>query len=334
VTTNAAASGAALLVASMAALGANYGLVTRLERLAARWHLSEAMLGLVVALAADSPEISSAVTASVRGQSGIGAGVVLGSNVFNLAALLGLGAVVAGRIALHRRVVIVEGAVAMWVALVSVAVVVTPLGAGVGLVLVLLVVVPYGVIAAVPTHRLGKFGLPDAAAEWLATAEVEQEEEIAPAIHPGPQGSFDGALAALALVVVIGASTVMERSAQTLGRRLGLSDLIVGGVVLAAVTSLPNAVGAVFLAARGRGTALLSEAMNSNTLNVLAGLLIPALFVGLSGSSAGNVTVVAFYAGLTALTLALIGVGRGLSRRAGGLIVVGYIAFVVTAVAL
>jgi Ca2+/Na+ antiporter len=35
----------------------------------------------------------------------LGAGVVIGSNIFNLAALLGLGAVVAGRIVLHRKVV-------------------------------------------------------------------------------------------------------------------------------------------------------------------------------------------------------------------------------------
>ena len=47
----------------------------------------------------------------------------MGSNVFNLAALLGLGAVVAGRISLHRRVVILEGATATWVAAVTVMVV-------------------------------------------------------------------------------------------------------------------------------------------------------------------------------------------------------------------
>ena len=41
----------------------------------------------------------------------VGAGVVIGSNVFNLAALLGLSAVVAGRIAFPRRVVLLAGIV-------------------------------------------------------------------------------------------------------------------------------------------------------------------------------------------------------------------------------
>jgi hypothetical protein len=70
----------------------------------------------VAALAADAPEVTAAITAMAGHQQRLGARVVIGSNVFNPAALLGLGAVVAGRIRLHRRVVVLGGAVAMWVA--------------------------------------------------------------------------------------------------------------------------------------------------------------------------------------------------------------------------
>ena len=99
-----------LFVAGVAvSLGASWLLVVRLERIGERAGLSEAWLGLVAALAADAPEITSAVTALARGQASVGAGVVVGSNVFNLAALLGLSAVVAGRIAFHRRVVLLAG---------------------------------------------------------------------------------------------------------------------------------------------------------------------------------------------------------------------------------
>ena len=90
-----------LFVAGVAvSLSASWLLVSRLERLGERAGLSEAWLGLVAALAADAPEITSAVTALARGQSSIGAGVVIGSNVFNLAALLGLSALLTGRWAL------------------------------------------------------------------------------------------------------------------------------------------------------------------------------------------------------------------------------------------
>src|SRR6201985_2350742 len=116
-------------------LAASWLLVSRLERRGERAGLSEAWLGLVAALAADAPEITSAVTALSRGQASVGAGVVIGSNVFNLAALLGLAAVVAGSIGFHRRVVVLSGVPAVWLAavcLLTVAAVVAPV-AGLGL---------------------------------------------------------------------------------------------------------------------------------------------------------------------------------------------------------
>ncbi|MHB1818741.1 MAG: ABC transporter permease [Streptosporangiaceae bacterium] len=53
--------------------------------------------------------------------------------------------------------------------------------------------------------------------------------------------------------------------------------------MLAAVTSLPNAVAAVYLARRGRGAATLSTALNSNTLNAaaLAGFALPTFLTAL-----------------------------------------------------
>jgi hypothetical protein len=130
-----------LFVAGVAvSLAASWLLVSRLERLAERAGFSEAWLGLVAALAADAPEITSAVTALARGQSSVGAGVVVGSNVFNLAALLGLAAVVAGRVRFHRRVVLLGGLPGIWVAavcLLTVAEVVPP-AAGLALAAVVL----------------------------------------------------------------------------------------------------------------------------------------------------------------------------------------------------
>src|SRR5215475_3417946 len=98
-------------------------LVARLERVGERLGLSEALLGMVAALAADAPEVTAALTAIAHHEQRIGAGVILGSNVFNLAALLGLGAIVARWVALHRKVVLLGGAVALWVAVVCLLVV-------------------------------------------------------------------------------------------------------------------------------------------------------------------------------------------------------------------
>ena len=54
-----------------------------------------------------------------------------------------------------------------------------------------------------------------------------------------------------ALVVVVLASVAMEQGASTLGGHFDIPEIVVGGLVLAAVTSLPNVVSAVYLARRG-----------------------------------------------------------------------------------
>ncbi len=116
-------AGAAFLTGALVSLATAWLLVSRLERVGECLGLSEALLGIVAALAADAPEVTAAVSAMASGEQRLGAGVVIGSNVFNLAALLGLGAVVARRIGLHRKVVLLGGTVAMSVAGVCLAVV-------------------------------------------------------------------------------------------------------------------------------------------------------------------------------------------------------------------
>jgi hypothetical protein len=68
------------------------------------------------------------------------------------------------------------------------------------------------------------------------------------------------------------------------------------------MTSLPNAVAAVHLARGGRGAATLSEALNSNSLNVLAGLFIPAVIIASPGPGI-SLRIAIWYGVLTLATL-------------------------------
>ena len=103
--------------------------------------------------------------------------------------------------------------------------------------------------------------------------------------------------------------------------------VVVGGLVLAGVTSLPNAVAAVYLAMRGRGAAVLSTALNSNALNILAGLMIPTTILGLGAPSGQTTFVAGSYVAMTVLVLGLAYVNRGLRRTAGLVIIAAYVAF-------
>jgi cation:H+ antiporter len=156
----------AAFLAAAVSLAVSWLLVSRLERVGARLGLSEALLGLVAALAADAPQVTAAITAMAGHRQRLGAGVVIGSNVFNLAALPGLGAVAAGRIRLHRRVVVLGGAVAMWVAAVCLAVVpglVPPVG---GLVAAAEAVAAYAIVLGAGEQGLPGRGSAGCARRW------------------------------------------------------------------------------------------------------------------------------------------------------------------------
>jgi cation:H+ antiporter len=317
------------VVAACVSLATSWLLVSRLERVGERLGFSEALLGMVAALAADAPEITSAITALANHQQKVGAGVVIGSNVFNLAALLGLGALVAGSLRFRRRVVILGGLIALWIAAACMLAVLGVIPPAAGLALSGLVLLGYLVLLGSDRRLLRRLASDHRWAHWLRAAVVEEERDLDAAIRPPRAGRGDLVTALLSLVAVVVASAAMERTASDLGGRLGVPGIVVGALVLAAVTSLPNAVAAVYLAIRGRGAAVLSIALNSNSLNVVVGLLLPGAVVGLGGPSGGAGLVAAWYLGLTAVTLGIAHARRGLGRGAGALIVAAYAAFVV-----
>jgi Ca2+/Na+ antiporter len=244
-----------------------------------------------------------------------------------LAALLGLGAVVAGRIALHRRVIALEGVVALGIAALCVVVVLGAISPAVGLAAVVAILAPYALVLAVRPDRLYRLGLPNDWANWLARAVHEEELELEGALDPRPALARDVAVASVSVLVVVGASIAMEQAASKLGTRHSIPQTVVGGLLLAGITSLPNAVAAVYLAARGRGAATLSTAMNSNALNVAAGLLLPASFVGLGALSGAATFVAVYYLALTVFVLGCAYMASGLRRMHGVLIVGAYLVF-------
>ena len=310
-------------------LGASVLLVSRLERVGERLGVSEALLGLIAALAADGPEITSSVAAIAGGHGTVGIGVTLGSNVFNLAALLGISALIAGRIKFHRREIALEGTVGLWMAFLSVIVVAGLIAPAIGLLLALVVFVPYVAVSAEHPAARARIRLPARWLEWLARALAEEEAELAVAIRPQRGDRRDTLVALAALVVVVAASVAMEEQATTLGERLGWSQIIVGGLILAAVTSLPNLVAAVYLASRGRGAATLSEAFNSNVFNVIVGLLLPAAILGIASEAGSGLLMASSYTALTCVAIALTFRGHGLTRWTGSIIIAGYCVFVV-----
>ena len=100
-------------VGLVVALAAAATFARRLDRLGARFGLSEITIGLLTALAADGPEISSALVALFKGAHDASVGVIVGSCTFNLAAMVGVSVLLSGCVVVSRRTLLLEGAVGL-----------------------------------------------------------------------------------------------------------------------------------------------------------------------------------------------------------------------------
>jgi cation:H+ antiporter len=305
-------------------LAASELLARGLTRLGTKMGFSEGLVGLLAALGADSPELSSAIVAILAGAGTVGVGVIVGSNLFNLAALLGLSALLAGGVRIRRGPLLLDAAVGLFVlgaAGLMVAGAVSPVAAAL---VVIPVTVVYVVILAVPRHTLRRFrllvtGVP----HNLAEIPYEPGHDLPPARH----GSWAPVLLLpIALGGVVGGSFVMVHEALAAQRSLHLSDAVLGSLVLAALTSLPNLWVALHFARRHRGTALFSSAMNSNSINLLGGLMIPALFFGLAAAR-GSLPYLTWLVALTLLVVLAPLPHSRLSRVAGALIIGIYLVY-------
>ena len=104
---------------------------------------------------------------------------------------------------------------------------------------------------------------------------------------------------------------------------------MLGTLVLATLTGVPNAVAAIRLAVQGRGAAVVSETFNSNSLNLIAGAYLPTLFVTAGPMSDAGRMVLWCLLGGTVLATLLFLRRAALTRWDGGLLVAGYVVFAV-----
>jgi cation:H+ antiporter len=326
------------LVALIVTLGASEFLVRGVGVLARNLGLLGGIVGLLVALGADSPEISSSIAAVSNGSAAAAGGVVFGSNIFNIAILLSGAALAVGEVRVHRAAVVLDAGVAIAVTISIGLAVIGSIPVAAGWLLMLLVFVPYLVVLIVRPARMQRLGLPKPVARFLAQAsretaaesvELEEELEVLVPTH-GDRAWRPVLLVIPALLLIVLGAFVMVQGAVTLGDRWHIASLIVGVVALAAATSLPNAYAAVRLAIDGHGAAVVSATFNSNTLNLVAGIAVPLMFFP-DLSHAIPTSYVAWLLGMSFLALGLL--ARGLRRGGAVTLLIAYLAFVVFAIA-
>ena len=305
----------------------------RLDRIGLRLGLPETILGILTALAADAPELSSAIAALVEGAHGVAVGVVVGSSAFNLAAMIGLSAILAGSVTLRREALALEGFVGLWVTCVVAAHAAGWLGTSPTLAVLGVVLVPYVALLALGPRGGARLRLPRPVALVMRRAFGEGHRAAEP--HPSHAEAVTTTTLVLlvALAIIVAGSAGMVSTAIGLGDRWSVPRELVGVLVLAVLTSIPNAFTAVRLGLQGRGSALTSETMNSNSINLVAGVAIPALFVNTAAATGLVAFDLAWLVVMTLVALALLARRAGMNRPGGWVLVALYLVFAAVQIA-
>jgi cation:H+ antiporter len=308
-------------------------LAERLDRLGVRFGFPEALIGLLTALAADGPEISSALVALAKGDHSVSVGVLVGSNAFNLAAMIGISALLAGAVQLARAALWLEGLITALITLLAGAVLMqwlaVPVAAGLaGCALAVYLAVVIGGYELLE-HR----AMPERMADGLGRALASRGPHKVAQPPTGDSTHHMIARMALDVLVIIAGSFAMVQLAVLLGDRWHVSRPVLGVLVLAPLTSIPNAFTGIRLGLAGRGAALVGETFNSNTINLAFGVIVPGLFTAAVALGSTAKLQLGWLVAMTLVCLILLAAPRGMRRLGGALLIALYAGFLATQLA-
>lgn len=299
---------------------------SRLDHLGVRFGFPEALIGLLTALAADGPELSSALFALIKGEHDVGVGVLVGSNGFNIAAMIGVSVLLTGCVRIPRDTLWLEGLVGLAITVLASVLLLHWLSPAPAAILTAVVLIPYVLLVAAGPRFAAM--LRRASKHRLADALTPHPRPDTPDPSSNPTHHLLG-LILLDLVVIVAGSAGMVQTALDLAGDWHIPTSVLGVLILGPLTSIPNALTAIRLGFAGRGAALVSETFNSNTLNLAAGVIAPALFVTFAAISTIDKLQLAWLLATTVVTIAFLARPDGMRRVHAVVIVVLYFAFVV-----
>jgi cation:H+ antiporter len=306
-------------------LGLYFGaewLVRGAAHMARRVGLSPLVVGLtVVAFGSSAPELVVGVVASVQDQGAVVLGNVVGSNIINIALILGVAALVKP---LRVGMRLLSREAPMMIA-VTVLVAVLMLDGSLGRLDAAILLAGF-LLFLVFVMRAAQEESPEIAEEYVQFEAAER------GTLPADGMAKDVGLVALGLAGLIVGAHLLVISAVFFARLAGVSEVVIGLTVVAVGTSLPELATCVVAAYREESDIALGNAVGSNLFNLLSILGVAALIRPL------EVDPELFQFELPAmlifaiLPLPLVLRDRVLGRISGGILLAGYIVFTVVLV--
>ena len=264
-----------LLGLALLVKGGDY-LVDGSVAIAKRAKLSEMVIGLtVVGFGTSMPELLVSAQSAWMGNSGIAIGNVVGSNISNIALILGLTSIVnvipAQKITLKIDLPFMLLSFVLFVAIAMTG----SLGriAGVIGVLMLICFVSYQVRQSRKANK---------AKEAIAKENPEANEDAE------PMALWKAILLVIVsfLAMVFGANILVE-GASNIARLLGVTDRIIGLTIVAIGTSLPELFSSVMAAIKGKTDMAIGNIIGSGTFNILCVIGVSSIITPIMGTNIG-----------------------------------------------
>lgn len=229
------------------------GLVRGSSNLALRMGIQPLVVGLtVVAFGTSAPELTVSMSAALQDKGVVALGNVIGSNIFNIAVILGLSAVIAPLTIhinlLRRDIPIMIGVTVVGFALIAYGNV--PRAAGAGLLLMLGAYLFYTIREARREQQSG---------------EMPMEQSV----KPKSPIWLDIVFVVIGLGLLVWGANWFVTGSIEIARQLGVSEAVIGLTIVAAGTSLPELATSVVAAIKRQTDIAVGNVVGSNIFNLL-----------------------------------------------------------------
>jgi cation:H+ antiporter len=283
---------------------------------AKRFGVSPLLSGLIiVGFGTSTPELVVSGNAALSGNPDIAIGNVVGSNIANILLILGICAVITplavSKLALRRDAITLVAASLLFILLAQTGAL-SLLDA-----LILLLTLTAYLVWAYLTER-------DNAAPSALVHAAEAEE-----VSFVPQSLAWSALeVVIGLGLLISGSQILLKGAVGIAHMMGLPEVVIGLTLVAVGTSLPELTISIIAAWRHHADVAIGNVLGSNIFNLLGILGVSAILQPLEVT--GRVLEFDQWVmlGVALLLFLFLYTGRRLSRLEGGVLLVGYVAYV------
>jgi len=284
------------------------GLIRGSSNLAIKIGITPLVVGLtVVAFGTSTPELVVSLKAALLGNSSISLGNVVGSNIANIALILGVAALIRP-LDVHAKVIMRE----------------IPIMIGISILLLLLLI--DGELGFID-GLIFVIGLIVYLVVNILIAREEKNPEIDSEFSEGLKSKLGVSVSIVLMIAGLGllilGANLFVQSAVAIAKIFNVSDAIIGLTIVAIGTSLPELITSIVAAYKKEADIAIGNVVGSNIFNILGILGITALIIPISsvGISYVDLGVMLF----TAIILfPLSRTGFSISRFEGALLLAGY----------